>query len=311
MIRRLAAAALLCFSAAAQAQDYGLATDEVAPRVFVLWGEQEAMLPSNGAHIANMGFIVGDDAILVVDAGPTRLFAEQLIDAIRTVSNKPITAVAITHQHQDHSLGLSVFVDRDIPVIMHANDAPLLARDAPTLLGFMTDIIGAEWTDGTTISAPTRLIAEAITLDLGGRSVDIVAFENGHTPGDLAILDRTTGTLFSGDLVFNGRAPTVPHADIQTWLGQLTTLSDLPWRQLVPGHGPLVTEREALDGMATYLTFLESHTACSYRMGDSQAEALLIDLPPDAAQLANIDREFQRSVFQLFRKYDKGDVPPC
>jgi uncharacterized sulfatase len=288
-----------------------LAPDEIAPGVHVLWGKQEAMLPTNGAHIANMGFIVGDDAILVIDAGPTRRFGEQLIDAIRAISDQPITAVAVTHQHQDHSLGLSVFVDRDIPVIMHANDAPLMARDAPTLLGFMTDIIGEEWTDGTTVAAPSQLITESLTLDLGARLVDIFVFENGHTPGDIAILDRTSGTLFSGDLVFNGRAPTVPHANIQTWLGQLTALADLQWDRLIPGHGPLVTDRDVFEGMATYLTFLENHTACSYRMGDSQAEALLIDLPPDAANLANIDREFQRSVFQLFRKYDKGDVPPC
>jgi uncharacterized sulfatase len=288
-----------------------LAPEEVAPGVHVLWGKQEAMLPSNGAHIANMGFIVGDEAILVIDAGPTRLFAEQLIDAIGSISDQPVTAVAVTHQHQDHSLGLSVFGNRDIPVIMHANDAPLMARDAPTLLGFMTDLIGEAWTDGTTVGAPTSLITESMTLDLGARLVDIIVFENGHTPGDLAILDRTSGTVFSGDLVFNGRAPTVPHADIQTWRDQLVTLGELPWQRLVPGHGPLVTDRDVLVTMSSYLAFLENHTACSYRMGDSQAEALLIDLPPDAANLANIDREFQRSVFQLFRKYDIGEVPPC
>ncbi|MDP7540381.1 MAG: MBL fold metallo-hydrolase, partial [Alphaproteobacteria bacterium] len=62
--------------------DYGLTPEPIAPGVYALWGAQEAMTPENGAHIANTGFIVGEAGVLVVEAGPTRAYAEQALAAI-------------------------------------------------------------------------------------------------------------------------------------------------------------------------------------------------------------------------------------
>jgi hypothetical protein len=103
----------------------------------------------------------------------------------------------------------------------------------------------------------------------------------------------------------------VPHANIDTWLGQLDVLIDWDWQRLIPGHGPLVTDAGPLRAAQAYLTFLQSHTACSFRQGDSSVEALMVDIPPQHQNLAMIDVEFQRAVFQLFRKYEASGPPPC
>ena len=120
-------------------------------------------------------------------------------------------------------------------------------------------------------------------------------------------MDLATGTFMAGDLVFIGRAATVPHADIPTWLGNIDRIAALDWRRLVPGHGPLITERAHLDPLRDYLSYLDEFSRASHARGDSPAETLMEPLPARFATLAVIQREFQRSIFSLFAKYDRED----
>ncbi len=311
MLRVSALVILLCFCRWASAADYGLTPEAVAPGIYVLWGAQEALTPENGGHIANTGFIVGEEAVLVVEAGPTYAYGRQVLAAIADITPLPVAAVVITHHHQDHALAIPAFTERGLRVIMHEAAAPALARDAPALLGFMTDLIGEDWTRGTTVGVPSETVTESQSIDLGRRSVAVQVLAGGHTPGDLLVVDDASGTVFAGDLVFNGRAATVPHAHIATWRGHLASLVESPWQRLVPGHGPLVEDRDELAQVADYLTFLEQHSACSYRRGDSPVEAIQRQPPPPFDALANIDREYQRAIFQLFRAYDRGPIPDC
>jgi quinoprotein relay system zinc metallohydrolase 1 len=311
MRRLVGLVVLLALARVASAADYGLTPEAVAPGVYVLWGVQEGLTPENGGHIANTGFIVGEEAVLVVEAGPTRAYGEQVLAAIAALTPLPVAAVVVTHHHQDHALAIPAYTDRGLRVIMHAAAAPALARDAPALLGFMTDLIGAGWTEGTTVGAPSETISGSLSVDLGGRSVAVQVLAGGHTPGDLVVVDAASGTIFAGDLVFNGRAATVPHAHIATWRSHLGRLIDSPWQRLVPGHGPLVEDRADVREVADYLTFLEQHSACSYRWGDSPVEAIQQPPPPPFDTLAIIDKEYQRSIFQLFRAYDTGPIPDC
>lgn len=298
-------------SLAVEAPDYALAPEEIAPGIYVFWGAQEDVLPHNGGNIANDGFIVGDEAVLVIDTGTTRYYAEQMLAAIEAVTPLPIAGVIVTHHHQDHSFGIPVFVERGHDVYMHPHAAELLERDGAVLLGFMTEFAGEAWTAGTTIGAPTHPVTESFSVDLGGRVIEVIVFEGGHTPGDMMAYDSTTKTLFAGDLVFEGRVPTVPHGDIQTWREQLESIKKLEWQQLVPGHGVLVTDRSVMDGMSAYLAYLESRVACAYRVGDSPAEVLIEPVAPPHDQLYGVQREFQRAVLRLYRQYDDGAPPAC
>jgi uncharacterized sulfatase len=288
--------------------DYGLEPNEVAPGVYVFWGANEPQTPSNGARIANDGFIVGDDAVLVVDTGSTRRYGDQMLAAIATVTDKPVRHVVVSHHHFDHAFGITAFTERDIDVVMHVEAARLLAAEGEEILGLVSDLLGPDWTDGTTIGMPSRTITEPENIDLGGRTVAVTPFGGGHTPGDMAITDRATRTVFAGDL---GRPSTVPHADIPTWQIQLDTLAEWDWKNLIPGHGALVTAPAALRAAQDYLAFLFTHTVCAFQQGDSPVEALQVDIPEQHQTLAMLDTEFQRAVFQLFRKYEAEGAPPC
>lgn len=304
MIRAFLFAFLL--TGPAWAGDYALAPEEIAEGVYVLWGRQEPMTADNGANICNTAFIVGADSVLVIDAGPSAAYAEQFLAAIARVTDKPVSHVAITHHHQDHSFGLGVFNARGARTLMTPNAAQLLARDGAALLTLTANLVGADWMAGTALARPTDLIPNPRMIDLGGRLVHIGPLEYGHTPGDMIVMDLATETFLAGDLVFIERAATVPHADIPTWLDNIDRIAALDWRRLVPGHGPLITERARLDPLRDYLSYLDEFSRASHARGDSPAEILMEPPPARFAPLAVIEREFQRSILSLFAKYDRG-----
>lgn len=295
----------------AAAQSYGLQPEEIAPGVFVMWGAQEEVSPRNGANIANIGFIVGQNSVLAVDTGPTRIYAEEMLAAIARAAGKPVSHAAITHHHFDHAFGIPVFRAAGAEVVMHARAAPWLARESAAVLENIAALAGPEWMEGTEPGPPDRLVSADMEVDLGGRVVKIEAFENGHTAGDLAVFDRATGVLFAGDLVFHGRAPSLPHADAAAWQAQLAALAARDWRILVPGHGPAIRGPGPLERMAAYLGFVHRHASCAWARGDSRAEALEVELPEAHEGLALVQREFQRSVFQLWRKFETREPSPC
>ncbi len=297
---------LLLLTGPAWAGDYALAPERIADGVYVLWGRQELMTADNGANICNTAFIVGADSVLVVDAGPSAAYAEQFLAAIARVTDKPVSHVVITHHHQDHAFGLGAFNARGARTLMSPNAAALLQRDGAALLTMTANRVGADWMAGTALARPTDLIPAPRVIDLGGRLVHVRPLEYGHTPGDLMVMDGATGTLLAGDLVFIERAATVPHADIPTWLGHIDTIAALDWRRLVPGHGPLITDRARLDPLRDYLSYLDEVSRASHARGDSPAETLMEPLPARFATLAVIEREFQRSILSLFAKYDRG-----
>ena len=286
---------------------YSLKPEQIADGVYVFWGQQEPLTRENGGNIANTGFIVGNNSVLVLDTGPTQLYAEEMIAAIRTVTNIPIRHAIVTHHHPDHAFGIQSFKKNNTNVYMHPDSRSLLAKEGPILLGFLETLIGTNWITGTKIDRPTQLIRTERSIDVGGRIIKILPFANGHTPGDLVVYDQETRTLFAGDLVFHGRAATVPHANISIWLDHLDVLIELGWDTLVPGHGPIVTDQIPFEELRSYLYFLEQTATESVARGDTLAEALQTEIPTPFNQLATVKAEFQRSITSLFRKLEAED----
>ncbi len=292
----------------ARGSTYGLSPDEVAPGVYVLWGLQEQLTPRNGGNVVNIAFIVGDDAVLVVDTGPTQYYAEELIRVIRSITDKPIRQAVVTHHHFDHSYGMAAFKKINTPVLMHRNAAPLLARDGEAVLNFMTVVIGNQWTSRLKIVRPTQTTWREKTFNLGNRIVRVTPFEFGHTPGDLVVFDQATETLFASDLVFRNRAPSVPHANIDVWLQHLDRIATMRWRRLVPGHGPMVNDPDELADLRDYLGFLRDYAQAAARRGDTLAESIGEANLDQYKQLETVQIEFQRSMFTLFRQYEAEDL---
>ncbi len=283
------------WAASAADYDYHLSPRQVAPDTWVFQGATEDFSLANGGNIVNTGFIVTKTGVLVIDTGPSLRYGQQVREAIRRITALPIVQVVNTHHHPDHFLGNQAYVG--LPILA----LPETAHGEESQGGAFADNMyrmNGEWMRGTE-PQPATLTEVPVRLQLGGHDIEFLRLA-GHTDGDLAVFDRSTGVLFSGDLVFHDRAPTTPHANIGAWLRNLTVLEALPFKLLVPGHGAPTTDAAPIAQTRDWLQWLEGAMRRGATSGLDMAEMLRQPLPARFATMPLSSREYQRSVSHLF-----------
>ena len=199
----------------------------------------------------NSGVVIGERFIMVSDATATPTLARDLIARIRTVSDKPIKYVLLTHYHAVRVLGASAFAAEGATEIIasqgtldliHERGAqdmqsemerfPRLFRNAETVPGLTWPTLVVGGGDPTRGEVPGRL-----TLDLGGVSVQIWHPGPGHTRGDTIAWVEQEKVLFSGDLVEYQAGVYTGDAQLEEWPATLEALRALKAEAIVPGRG--------------------------------------------------------------------------
>ena len=264
------------FAMAAAAQTGGvtpLVTTEVAPGVYVRAGLIEDIAQENGGRIANLGFIIGDDAVAVIDTGGSRAEGEALLAAIRLQTDKPVRFVINTHMHPDHVLGNAALEAAAPTFVGHYKLPAAMQSHGEFYLKSFRRLIGEAAMQGTRIVMPTLLVRDVTTIDLGGRVLDLRAWPVAHTDNDLTVVDRKTGTLFAGDLLFMRHLP-VLDGSIKGWIAVMQELPDVRAERVVPGHGPASAPwPESLVPQQAYFTRLAKDLRQLLAAGADVAEA--------------------------------------
>jgi uncharacterized sulfatase len=285
---------------------YPLQAQLIAPDTYVLEGKTEDFSKLNGGYIVNTAYIVTQDGVIVIDTGASRRFGEQQRAYIEKATGKKINRVYLTHHHPDHFLGNQAYAD--VPIYALPATQQGIQQQGENFSDNMYRLIG-DWMRDTKVTPPTQA-AKAGKETVGGHVLELLGLQ-GHTPGDLAMFDHTTGVLFSGDLVFNNRAATTPNANIQQWLSALDTLLQLPFKVLVPGHGKVTTDNAPIAQTRAYLEWLQSSLQTAAAQGLDMTEVMQTPIPEQFQGVALAQHELRRSVTHLYSALEAQHLKPA
>ena len=298
--------ALSCAATTPERETCSPSTDivQVAPGVYVRPGH--AAVVFEGDEIANLGFIVGERCVAVIDTGGSIAEGRALDCAIRGVTGRPVCYVINTHVHPDHLLGNAAFVRPGVEFVGHAKLPRALALRGDLYLERASAHAGHEL-DASNIVFPERVVAETVELDIGGRVLTLRAHDSAHTDHDLSILDSRTNTAFVGDLVFLEHLPVID-GSINGWIDELEQLSAIPLDYVVPGHGPASARwPAAMAPTLQYLTELRAKVRAWIAKGGDLASAQATIDAPQKAQWPLVERYHERNVGAAFAELEWED----
>ena len=273
-----------CESAAASGASLDVV--ELAEGVFVHQGAVDVARAGGPASLANLGFVIGERSVAVIDAGLTRGVAERLWRSIRERTALPVSHVILTHMHPDHALGAGLFAEAGAKVVAHPKTERALSTRAANYMESLTNLLGAERLIGT---RPVLPEAAETVVELGGRTLTLFPLATAHTDNDLLIRDEQTEVLFAGDVLFHRHVPALDGSLV----GWVKVLESLPGAQIiVPGHGDVLQGDAGLEDTARYLRTLASDVRQAIARGDG------------IAVTAHTAGEAERELWELFDEFN-------
>ncbi|MDP2122407.1 MAG: MBL fold metallo-hydrolase [Hoeflea sp.] len=208
----------------------------------------------------NTGVIIGDDSVMIVEAQATPRLARKVIDCVRSVTDKPISHVVLTHYHAVRVLGASAYGAREI--IMSDTAAAMVEErgqeDWDSEFGRFPRLFqGHEEIPGLT--RPTTTFSDQMTVYLGKRRVDIMKLGRAHTAGDAVIWVPDEEVMFTGDIVEYHSACYCGDGHFADWPETLANIAAFEPKSIAPGRGDaLVGEEMVARALAATADFVES-----------------------------------------------------
>ena len=268
-----------------------LQVEEIVPGIFVAVGATELVNSDNHGHIANLGFIIGDNSVAVIDTGGSLFVGKRLRAAIESQTSLPIRYVINTHAHPDHFFGNAAFADIGAEFIAHDRFNNALAQRGPHYLTANELLVGTDNFSGTTLLPATQTVASELIVDLGNRTIRVIAHPTAHTDNDVIVVDESTKTAFLGDLLFMDHVPALD-GSLKGWMTVMDKLAQQDFERVVPGHGPASAPwPEAMKPQIRYLQILISDLRRSIADGASINEA---------SRLAGREERDAWSLFETF-----------
>lgn len=236
--------------------DYQPRAERVADQVYALIGPLGQRSPDNDGLNANYGFIVTPRGVILIDSGASRLGAQKLEAAIRTVTDQPVRWVINTGSQDHRWLGNDHFASRGAEIIAlqrtAATQTELAAQQLDSLQGFL----GPRLAGTRPLPAVQTLEGDRASLQLGGETL-VLSYSDAHFPGDAWVWLPRQRIAFSGDLVYVDRLLGImPLSSVRNGQRAFRALAELRPAAIVPGHGRVCDLARAQRESGDYYDFL-------------------------------------------------------
>jgi len=206
----------------------------------------------------NTGVIIGEDSVMIIDAQATPRLASKVVEKIRTVTDKPISHVVLSHYHAVRVLGASAY-DAEQIIMSEKARSMVVERGQedwdseferfPRLFQGHESIPGLTW--------PTTTFNDRMTIYLGRRRVDLMFLGRAHTAGDIVAYVPDANVMFTGDIVEYKSACYCGDGHFHDWPGTLEAIRRWDVDAIAPGRGDALVGKtmvnEAIDLTADFI----------------------------------------------------------
>lgn len=251
---------------------------KVADDVWSAIGATQPGTYENGGHNNNLSFVVGQDAVLVVNGSASAKLAEALHEEIKQITDVPVKYV-VDENGQGHAmLGNSYWKAQGATIIAHEEAAAVFKADGADILAAMRRY-NKEQGDGTELVDVDETFTGEMEIDLGGLTVQLVEFGPAHSPGDVSVVVPDRNVIIAGDMAFHTRIPPI-FEDTNTagWMESFAKFEEVAKDMIiVPGHGAPTDFKTVDEGTRGYIGYLREEVAKIIDEGGGLQEAFEID----------------------------------
>jgi cyclase len=254
-------------------------------------------------YVGNVSVLITDEGVLVVDAGSTHKDGEEIEKLIKTLTDKPIKYLVITHYHDDHAMGACGFSPKPL-VIGQSNlpnnlkiygepyfngyvkkEAVIKTQKLKNQLDSLKNINSPDWTsvekqyqtqlttstnlENTFAVYPDTSFDNRMTLTLGKDTINLIYPGRTHTSCNIIVEFVNQNALSTGDMLFNHAFPYIDYAagcNTENWADQLAHYASKNYQYIIPGHGKLATSEDLIDA-GKYLSDLRDSVSTELKAG--------------------------------------------
>lgn len=283
------------------ATDVEMTLKQVSKHVYYVQG-QAGIATDNEGFISNAGFVVTKEGVVVFDALGTPSLANLLLSKIRSVTDKPILKVIVSHYHADHIYGLQVFKEQGAQIIAPKGALEYLGSSAAEERLEERRFSLEPWVNEMTyLVTPDIIIEKPMTFEHGGMRFTLDVLGAAHSDGDLTLYIEPERILFSGDIIFEGRVPYLGDANTKTWLETLVKMEVGKLRALIPGHGPAARNpNQAIRATRHYLATIRKVMSKAVENMDDFAETFDKTDWSEFEHLPAFKEAHRRNAYQVF-----------
>ncbi|NEV64051.1 MBL fold metallo-hydrolase [Thiorhodococcus minor] len=281
---------------------------EVAKDVYALIGPTGPRTAENDALNCNLGFIVTQQGVVLIDSGASRAGATRIEDAVRAVTEAPIRWVINTGSQDHRWLGNGYFAEQGAEIIALRRTVETQADLGGPHLRRLGAVLGdrLEGTEPVTASKP--LPGDQASLALGGAQIELLYLGNAHFPGDALVWLPTQRILFTGDLVYLDRLLGVlPASRVREWQAAFHRMEAMKPEVLVPGHGGVGDLAKAQRDTGDYLDWLVAEVGAAQADWEPLDEVVArLAEAPQFSRLENFDALHKSNINRAYLDFERG-----
>jgi glyoxylase-like metal-dependent hydrolase (beta-lactamase superfamily II) len=247
----------------------------VTPHLYAWIGPHGGPNPENKGFRMNMGFVVGKDAVAVIETGYHEPMVREMLQHIKKITSAPVKYAINTNSQPDRFLGNEHFRRQGATIIASAPEVKRMAARGSLVAEASERLLGLKPGGIQLPNPPDRILEGDAELDLGGLKIKLIQFAAAHTPGPLVVHIPQDNAVYAGDILYSGRMlAVIDGSNVKSWIESFDRLRSFGDVTFVPGHGKPAKLSEFEFSTREYLTFLNAEMVKAVEQGKDMQDAM-------------------------------------